>query len=92
MEEGTDISDPAGLADKQRAENFPVALRVLPVRLREHLTAVYGFARTVDDLGDDTHGVEYPAHRGVRQPDDERRQAERNDDAADGDVSVHQSR
>jgi squalene synthase HpnC len=56
VEEGTDISDPAGLADKQRAENFPVALRVLPVRLREHLTAVYGFARTVDDLGDEADG------------------------------------
>ena len=56
MGEGTDIRRPAGLADKQRAENFPVALRVLPARLRERLTAVYGFARTVDDLGDEAEG------------------------------------
>jgi squalene synthase HpnC len=33
-------------------ENFPVALRLLPARHRRRLTAVYGFARTVDDLGD----------------------------------------
>lgn len=56
MGEGTEISDPAGLADKRRAENFPVALRVIPARLREHLIAVYGFARTVDDLGDEAGG------------------------------------
>jgi squalene synthase HpnC len=52
MGEGTGITEAVSLADQQRAENFPVALRVLPARLREHLTAVYGFARTVDDLGD----------------------------------------
>src|SRR5262249_2317262 len=34
------------------AENFPVALRVLPARYRWHLMAVYRFARTVDDVGD----------------------------------------
>lgn len=33
-------------------ENFPVALRVLPGRYRRHLSAVYNFARTVDDMGD----------------------------------------
>ena len=42
--------------DKRRAENFPVALRILPRRFREHLEAVYGFARTVDDLGDESAG------------------------------------
>jgi squalene synthase HpnC len=44
------------LRDKQRAENFPVAMRVLPVRYREHLVAVYDFARVVDDLGDEAVG------------------------------------
>jgi len=34
------------------AENFPVALRFLPRRYRRHLAAVYGFARSVDDMGD----------------------------------------
>jgi squalene synthase HpnC len=34
-------------------ENFPVALRVLPARIRRHLYAVYGYARLVDDLGDE---------------------------------------
>ena len=33
-------------------ENFPVALGVLPRRLRSHLEAIYGYARLVDDLGD----------------------------------------
>jgi squalene synthase HpnC len=44
------------LRDKQRAENFPVAMRVLPRRFREHLVAVYDFARVVDDLGDEAVG------------------------------------
>ena len=39
-------------------ENFPVALRVLPRRLRCHLEAIYGYARLVDNLGD-----EYPGDR-----------------------------
>jgi squalene synthase HpnC len=34
-------------------ENFPVALRILPERYRRHLTALYGFARLTDDLGDE---------------------------------------
>jgi squalene synthase HpnC len=44
------------LERKQRAENFPVALRLLPRKLRADLIAVYGFARTVDDLGDEAAG------------------------------------
>jgi squalene synthase HpnC len=39
-------------ASKAAGENFPVALRLLPRRYRVHLQAVYGFARTVDDIGD----------------------------------------
>jgi squalene synthase HpnC len=34
-------------------ENFPVALRVLPTRIRRHLLALYTYARYVDDLGDE---------------------------------------
>jgi squalene synthase HpnC len=34
-------------------ENFPVALRVLPRRVRGHLHALYGYARFVDDVGDE---------------------------------------
>jgi squalene synthase HpnC len=35
------------------AENFTVASRLLPHAAREHLLAVYGFARLVDDVGDE---------------------------------------
>ena len=41
------------VAAKAAAENFPVALRVLPGRYRRHLTALYGFARLTDDIGDE---------------------------------------
>jgi squalene synthase HpnC len=44
------------LRDKRRAENFPVALRVLPGRLRRHLIAVYDVVRVIDDLGDEAPG------------------------------------
>jgi squalene synthase HpnC len=40
------------LALRATRENFPVALRFLPGRYRRHLMAVYGFARTADDIGD----------------------------------------
>ena len=48
------IDAPAAEAVLARAatENFPVASRVLPRRVRSHLLAVYGFARLVDELGD----------------------------------------
>jgi squalene synthase HpnC len=38
------------------AENFPVATRVLPRRMRGHLLALYGWARLVDDVGDEAPG------------------------------------
>jgi len=41
------------MAARSAGENFPVALRLLPARHRQHLMAVYGFARTVDDIGDE---------------------------------------
>ena len=40
-------------AAQASGENFPVALRLLPGRYRRHLEAVYGFARAVDDMGDE---------------------------------------
>lgn len=38
------------------AENFPVALRLLPRTPRDGLARVYGFARFVDDVGDESNG------------------------------------
>jgi squalene synthase HpnC len=47
------LSEAGGSAvSKAPAENFPVALRLLPARYRRHLMAVYVFARTTDDAGD----------------------------------------
>ncbi|MGN6251932.1 MAG: squalene/phytoene synthase family protein, partial [Marmoricola sp.] len=48
------------LTARAAAENFPVALRVLPAALRAELTAVYAFARSTDELGD---GAGSPADR-----------------------------
>jgi phytoene/squalene synthetase len=39
-----------------RDENFPVALWLLGPRTRRHLKAIYGFARLVDDIGDEVVG------------------------------------
>lgn len=44
------------LVEREKSENFPVALAVLPRRHREALHAVYAFARTVDDVGDRSSG------------------------------------
>ena len=41
---------------KAGRENFPVALLVLARSTRRHLLAVYGFARLVDDAGDEALG------------------------------------
>lgn len=38
------------------SENFPVASHLLGRRERTHLLAIYGFARLVDDLGDEALG------------------------------------
>ena len=38
------------------SENFPVAMRLLPAPLRNDLLALYGWARLVDQLGDDYAG------------------------------------
>ncbi|WP_018335240.1 squalene synthase HpnC [Actinomycetospora chiangmaiensis] len=49
------------LAQAEGAENFPVALRVLPAARRAELRAVYAVVRTVDDVGDE--GDAAPADR-----------------------------
>jgi len=50
------IAGSEGMAARARDENFPVASRLLPAVLRRDLMAVYGFARLVDDLGDEAEG------------------------------------
>ena len=47
------LDDLADRAEAQAtAENFPVALRILPRRARENLMHTYRYARFVDDVGD----------------------------------------
>ncbi len=50
--EPADLPTPAAVLARAGGENFPVASRVLARRVREHLLALYGFARLVDELGD----------------------------------------
>jgi squalene synthase HpnC len=42
--------------EMERAENFPVALRVLPRVIRVDLRAVYDVVRFIDDVGDEAGG------------------------------------
>jgi squalene synthase HpnC len=46
----------AAVLDRMSGENFPVALRLLGGSARRALVAVYGFARLVDELGDEAEG------------------------------------
>jgi squalene synthase HpnC len=46
----------AAVMAQARGENFPVASVLLPRRTRSHLLALYGFARLVDDVGDEAEG------------------------------------
>jgi phytoene synthase len=46
----------AELRAKADHENFPVVTRLVPRVAREHLIAVYAFARLADDLGDEHPG------------------------------------
>jgi squalene synthase HpnC len=50
------VQTTASWSHREAGENFPVALRLLPARHREHLHAVYAYARTVDELGDSFTG------------------------------------
>src|ERR1700728_4320541 len=42
--------------DQAGSENFPVASMFLPRRIRRHLLALYGYARFIDDVGDESDG------------------------------------
>ncbi|MDE0603850.1 MAG: squalene synthase HpnC [bacterium] len=44
------------IMDQKGSENFPVVLKAVPADHRAHLLAVYGFARLVDDIGDEYDG------------------------------------
>jgi len=44
------------IMSRAKGENFPVALRLLPSSIRRHLQAIYGYARLVDNLGDEHRG------------------------------------
>jgi squalene synthase HpnC len=46
----------ADLRAKERAENFPVALLLLPRNYRSDLRAIYDVVRVIDDLGDQAEG------------------------------------
>ena len=50
------LPSPEEVLAQARSENFPVALWLLGPRTRRHLLAVYGFARLVDDTGDEVGG------------------------------------
>jgi squalene synthase HpnC len=60
--ERTVMSTPTFLPDTETvlgqagAENFSVASKLLPGAVRDHLLAVYGFARLADDIGDEAEG------------------------------------
>ena len=70
------------VAAKATGENFPVALRVLPKSLRQHLTAYYGFARLTDDIGDEP----LPGVSGSLSPSEDRATRIRLLDELEGDV------
>jgi squalene synthase HpnC len=50
------LPDAQSVMSKSRLENFRVASPVLPRALRADLYALYGFARLVDDIGDEAPG------------------------------------
>jgi squalene synthase HpnC len=55
-ERPTTLPESAAVLDQASSENFPVASRLLPRRQRAHLMALYGYARLVDDAGDEGSG------------------------------------
>jgi squalene synthase HpnC len=50
------LPDAQAVMSKSRLENFRVANPILPRALRADLYALYGFARLVDDIGDEAEG------------------------------------
>ena len=53
---GTGMPTAESVMLQARDENFPVALWLLGPRTRRHFLAIYGFARLVDDIGDEAVG------------------------------------
>jgi squalene synthase HpnC len=51
-----ELPDLAEVMARIGGENFPVAPRWLPIPARDHLLAIYGFARLTDELGDSAPG------------------------------------
>ena len=51
-----DLPGAQQLLSQAGSENFPVANVLLGADVRRHLMAVYGYARLVDDVGDETAG------------------------------------
>jgi squalene synthase HpnC len=56
VDAGSAIPDAAAVMARIGGENFPVAPRWLPLPQRDHLLAIYGFARLTDELGDAAPG------------------------------------
>lgn len=59
IERGQSPALPGGIdapAAQAGGENFTVAAKILPPRIRKHLLSVYVFARLVDDIGDEASG------------------------------------
>src|SRR6266511_2333159 len=54
--EGRRVDQTEAVMAKAANENFPVAPLLLQRAVRRHLLAIYGFARLVDDLGDEAPG------------------------------------
>jgi squalene synthase HpnC len=50
------VPSESAVLDRAATENFSVASLVLGRATRDHLVAIYGFARLVDQLGDDVEG------------------------------------
>jgi squalene synthase HpnC len=51
-----DVTCSTAVMARAATENFPVAPHLFPSRLRPHLLSVYGFARLVDQIGDEAGG------------------------------------
>jgi hydroxysqualene synthase len=53
---GTDLAEAYAFCEqvaREHYENFPVASRLLPARMRPHIAAIYAFARIADDIADE---------------------------------------
>ncbi|TWP37676.1 squalene/phytoene synthase family protein [Leekyejoonella antrihumi] len=51
-----ELEGPALYDPRERTENFPVAMRLLPPAVRRQLRQIYVVARHIDDLGDEAPG------------------------------------